>query len=427
MVQYWDGSAAIVHARLAVADEHCSRLVKLRETLRHRPEGGVPEGGEPIGGQGLVLLSRLHQRASVGSIAATRDGLIAVASWDGSVELYDPLSLHGRCRIGAFSTLKDAASSAQVPTPADAVTAANSILYGGSSAANLALAIGSDLQLWATHPWSSRQPGADFAWRTGSASHGAPITDLASHPARPVLCSAGEDGKAVLWDIYVLSRLRSFSRNNAELLGCSFLSKWSASERTRSGERDFAPMFNASAVATAGSDGAACIWDVRAADPVRTMLSTASVTCLDCESDSSLLAFGYSDGGIACWDTRMWREINLFDVRPYAGASSYPRSIAISPCGTHLAVGGHYGELVVFNRHRLKQIWKAFPLHQDSITSIAWWGRPASYGAPADGKSGVMSTENFLACGSIDGSWSCWSLAAKDFREVNFQVNKAKE
>jgi len=210
------------------------------------------------------------------------------------------------------------------------------------------------------------------------------------HTSLPMIASAGDDSQVMIWDCDLLRRVRIFradsqhvSKPLVELTGCRFLTHACSQQ----------PDVYECAIATTGLDGATRIWDLRIPQELQRIDGDAPSTCLDCHSPSYALAIGYASGSVGCIDIRTWREVRRFDM----GENCCPRSLALSPSGAQVAVGGVDGQLVLYGLQRnldgdMSDMVKH---HSDAIVDLAWG--IAARGSPP-----------FLACASLDRSWSCW-------------------
>lgn len=396
-----EDNAALFRARITSEEAEQRRLLVELKRLQHEVEGladaGVPVAtlpagcSEPVLGdpgtidtERFVLLVAFHHTAPVAGVAVNEQGVVATAAWDGHAPLFDLPQWHdlgyvdttacGGATSGGRSSLDSAGSFAE--------TASLAAAFMPSAPQMLGLAVAGNVQMW-------QVVEGKCTWQSVF-QHTMPISSIDFHSAQGILGCAADDGQAPIWDVKEQKLLRTLPSSNAELTGCRFM-----------GGNDYQFL-----MATTGLDGDAQVWDLRRPMRVESFEGLGAATCLDCHAGSHLLVVGRSDGWIGTWDMRTWRELQSMDVRAHTNPRAYTRSLAISPCGTFLAAGCIDGELLVFDVHRESRVFKILH-HRDCVNALAWGGRTGWTAAP-----------NFLACASLDGSWSCWGHSGRPVTEA---------
>lgn len=388
----WDraaeDSAALLRARLAGVEAERRQLLLELERLRQKagapPAAGAAPGlgpagySEPLvlagadGREGspdperFVLIVSFEHCAPVAGITVNSESIVAAAAWDGHVPFFDLPHWHD---LGRLDIAGDGGAG---PAEEEAFVAAAFI---PNAPRFLGLAAGQGVQLWRQERGQST--------RVAALSHGAPVSSLDFHALQALLGSAGDDGRVLLWDAQSQQLLRTLPLGSAELSACRF-----------PGGSGFYEYL----VAASGLDGNVHVWDIRRPSEVRRMRGTDAGMCLTSHPGSHLLAVGSLDGLVSTWDSRTWSVWNRLDVRSQLGSQrAHPRSLAASPCGAFLAAGCEDGELLIFDLQRQSYMFRVLH-HSDAVTGLAWGGRTDWVDAP-----------HFVACASLDGSWSCWA------------------
>lgn len=392
-----DDTSALYRARIRAEEVDRERLLAEQSRLKEFINGpdfteetpwnpsscaNRVEGGTAGDAEHFVLLASFESQAPVAGVTVNAEGIVAAASWDGRVSLFDLPQWRDRGQLD----LAKSKPPVSVTAPASASSAASSAFVAAAFAPTspqvLGLVAGKGVQLW-------RVDDSVRECRT-VLEHVSLLSDVDFHPGQGLMVSAGDDGQACLWDFDEQRVLRQLACGNSALSTCRF-----------AGRSEFCQF----GLATAGLDGAARLWDIRSPAQVSVWKGTDAAMCLDCHASSFLLAVGYSSGEIGTYDLRTSRELQRLPLRPRAGHRAYARSLAVSPCGSFLAAGAMDGELVVFDLHRRCGMFMAAQ-HHDAISSVAWGGGLDWAAAP-----------HFLACGSLDGSWSCWGHSGRTLVE----------
>lgn len=118
-------------------------------------------------------------------------------------------------------------------------------------------------------------------------------------------------------------------------------------------------------VATCGVDGSLAVWDPRSGLLSRTELMADAAECLACAPTGRRIAVGHRDGQVSLVEWSQPVSLRVFSP----GISGWALSLAFSPCGCYLAVGGRRGGLRVFDLEKVQGIEYARRLPQGSVVA----------------------------------------------------------
>jgi WD40 repeat protein len=213
------------------------------------------------------------------------------------------------------------------------------------------------------HVWQ-REEGKDWLGtkpRTVKA-HGKAVTGLAA--AGGLLVSSSVDGKALVWP--------------------AALDKPANTITLATPIRSLAASADGKLVALGGEDGAAYLYDPSSGKEVRKLPGHGDwVTALTYSPDGKLLAAGTQEGKLFLWEADTGKK--RFDVlaqAPPAPKAELPppnvaASLAFSPDGKQLLLGGSNGSIYAFDPASGKLARTLAPAHSSTVTGL-WW-HPASY------------------------------------------------
>mmetsp|Transcript_46713 Transcript_46713/g.150090 ORF Transcript_46713/g.150090 Transcript_46713/m.150090 type:complete len:509 (-) Transcript_46713:1658-3184(-) len=345
-----------------------------------------------------ALLSSFGRRAPVASVDVSSEGVAFSASWDGRLHLFD---LANWCDVLEMTVAPSEAGgsegsrSALAARPTGAAACCGPPIRSGAREAALVdvacvpfapqifgIAIGCEIQLWS-------QPVADVAdgrpMRIVSLRQEGVVNGLRFHAQRGLAASIGDGSAATIWEVDEGSAVCSLDCRAGPLTGLCF-----------AGAREFYEH----TVAFSGLDGRVHVWDIRRPRQLHCISCPSELTCIECHEGTHLLSAADVNGRIWLWDLRMWKELRVLSVPAQPGGRSraHARSLAQSPCGGYMAAGCVDGEVLVFDLRRKCRAWRLLH-HSDTVGALAWGG----------GNTWSSSSE-FLACASLDGTWSCWSL-----------------
>lgn len=430
-----EDTAALLRDCIGTREAEQKRLLAEVEVLQGRIEGLSQAGsGRPdsfvgcsdpvVGEEGLadaerfLLLSSFTRAAPVAGIAVSSDEVVVAASWDGRAQLFDFChwsacgELDSSAPINEGTIIAYRAGAASPPSKNKGSSSEgkkrNKIGGGGASAGGSAgasggtednstalvdidcmardpgligAASGRDVQLW-------RHTDGELT-RQAILRHGAAVARLHFHEAVGMVGSVSDDGAATLWDTESCSVLRCWESEVRRPTSFRFVGGGEAYQY---------------AMVAGGLEGLVQLWDVRDKSPQTIGEGTSGCAAVDCHARSHLLTTGSLSGELRTWDMRTWRMVRTVDMRSQIGPRATPRSLSVSPCGSFLAIGCMDGELAVFDI----ELQRAFKMmhHSDTVNSLAWGGPVAWAGSP-----------HFLAAGSLDGTWSCWTHSGRAIQE----------
>jgi len=251
--------------------------------------------------------------------------------------------------------------------------------------------------------------------------HHGPVRDIAFHPYQEsMVCTASDDRTARRWDCTKLVAVRTLSQHLGPVTSVRML-----------GTRGSASAHDG-CLATASADGHVRLWDLRAPSLICALpAATRRRLKLDVHTHTQLLLAASDVGVVSAWDLRTRRRLLCLDLADMGDVECELASIALSPCGGHLALGTAEGRVHCLdlqqqrpheeqqppaqafpapgpaprrlpNAVAMRGGWlDSGPQHGDAVFGLAW-GEVCPWSAqPAP----------FLACASHDGTWTCWEQA----------------
>jgi WD40 repeat protein len=186
--------------------------------------------------------------------------------------------------------------------------------------------------------------------------HTGPVTALAG--SGPVLASAGADKKLIFWHMPDGQIVKSLTTDNVV--------------------RALAISPDGKTLAAAGEDAAIQLWDVTSAKAgAKLSGSTDWILCLAFSNDGQRLASGGYDGTVRLWEVSTGKKILDMAATPPpppnspAPPTNVVLSLAFSPDGKQLAIGGSDAQIHVFNMADGK-LSRSIPGHTGSVTGLAF-------------------------------------------------------
>jgi WD40 repeat protein len=187
--------------------------------------------------------------------------------------------------------------------------------------------------------------------------HAGPITALA-WSIGPILASAAADKKLILWHMPDGQVVKSLTTDQVV--------------RTLTMSPD------GKTLANAGEDAVIQLWDVPSAKAGPKLSGSADwIVCLAFSSDGQRLASGGYDGTVRLWEMPMGKKILDIAATPPpppnspAPPANVVLSLAFSPDGKQLAIGGTDAQIHLFNTADGK-LARSIPGHTGSVTGLAF-------------------------------------------------------
>jgi WD domain, G-beta repeat/NACHT domain len=246
--------------------------------------------------------SKPFSNSLISSVAASTDGsLLASASYDGTVRLWD---VHSRSEL---AVLKGHSSWV------------NSVVFNSIGTLLASAGHGGTVRLWDVHSRS------ELAVLKG---HSSRVRSVAFNATGTLLASAGSDGTVYLWDVHSRSELAvlkghsegvnsvAFNATGALLASASddgIVRLWDVPSRSKlavlkgHSEGVISVAFNATGtlLASAGNDGTVRLWDVQSRSELAVLKGhNEGVNSVTFNATGTLLASARGDGTVRLWDLR---------------------------------------------------------------------------------------------------------------------------
>mmetsp|Transcript_113038 Transcript_113038/g.225095 ORF Transcript_113038/g.225095 Transcript_113038/m.225095 type:complete len:337 (-) Transcript_113038:35-1045(-) len=273
--------------------------------------------------------------------------MVATASWDASIKLYNLFTEEVVRTLGPYSE-GDAGDHKMGGLYAAAFAKTNPDILGCTSCDKC-------VYLW------NYQSGELVKRLTG---HTDEVNGIDFHSSQQVMCTASDDCKVIIWDYQEGLTLRTLNQHKKAVYGATFLGQE-----------------NQYFVATCCFDTMTRIFDMRDKTVVATLgTHTDDVIGIDYASNKMCLATGSDDGMICLWDARTWklqRQINTKLAQSAEDSENEVKRVAFSPDGTCLAAACSSGRVLVYdmNNYDLKA---DLGDHTDCVFDVTWGACPTT-------------------------------------------------
>jgi WD40 repeat protein len=269
--------------------------------------------------------------------------VIATASWDATVKLYDLQNDQVVRTLGDVEAL-DEGKMGGLYAVAFAKTAPE---YLGCTSAD------KSIYLW------NCQTGKLNCKLLG---HNDEVNGIDFHESQTVMASASDDGKCIIWDFQEGITLRQLDKHTKAVYGCVFLG-----------------VENQYWLATCCFDQKTRIFDMRD-KMIVAMLQRHNddVIGIDYSAARGLLATGSDDGCIGIWDSKTWKLQQLINTREAPGIlDNEVKRIAFSPGGDLLAAACSSQNVLVYDiTQPTAKVVARLDGHGDCVFDIAWGTDP---------------------------------------------------
>jgi WD40 repeat protein len=283
------------------------------------------------------------------------NGLLATASWDATVHIYD-LS---RDDHEAFIV----SLGAEGPDECDSAMMGG--LYGVAFARTDSKIIGCVSADKGCYLWN---------YQTGKflmklEEHDDEVNGLAFHPTQQVMCTCSDDCTAIIWDFQEGLKLRCLDFHEKSVYGATFLGTYEGSAEEY-------------LVATCCFDQKVRIFDMRDKTIVCSLNGhTDDIIGLDYSGSTKRLATGSDDGCICVYDTRkigsgQKEQMPIFKInsREMPGIQSNEvKRVAFNSNGTKIAAGCSSQQALIYNiGGPVPMMEAALQGHLDCVFDCAW-------------------------------------------------------
>jgi WD40 repeat protein len=290
---------------------------------------------------------RTHD-APVHSVTMSKKGLLATASWDATVTVYDLAKEDTEALLKTLGVdegggldeetfrmggLYDVAFS---PTATD--------ILGCASADKV------------VYLWNHRE-GRMIQKLTG---HQDEVNGIIFHPTQQVMCTTSDDTHAHIWDFQEGIKLRSLEEHTKAVYGAQFFGK----------EAEYN-------IATCCFDQKVRIFDMRDRVVVHTLQAHQDdIIGIDYCDITKQLVTGSDDGCICGWDCRAWGS-PLYKIDTRADPGEFPanevKRLKVSPDGKKVACGTSSMNVLVFDISGPRPVCIAtLRGHQDCVFDVTW-------------------------------------------------------
>lgn len=300
---------------------------------------------------------------AVHGIAVSQNNIVASASWDGTVALYD---LNQKKSLGKLAHDQfEEASEGRCGLYAVKFAETNPNLLACASNQKLGFV------------WDYQSRSVNKVLR----GHILEVNSLSFHPTQQVMCTCSDDGTAFVWDLQQGVILRRMYQHGKEVYDITFLGRQ-----------------NEYALATCCYDRTTRVFDMRDRSIVAQVYGhTDDVIGIAFSEAENQLATTSDDGTIIIYDSRMWTKLRTFDTKPIitqlhqsvGPITNQLKRCAYSNSGKYIAAGCSSGAVVVYDATALDHA-ATLTGHSELVFGVAW------------------TPDGDLVTGSHDKTWRLW-------------------
>ncbi|CAE8623650.1 unnamed protein product, partial [Polarella glacialis] len=305
---------------------------------------GAETGKKPAADGERFQLERtisIHE-APVHSVAmSTQLNIVATASWDATINLYN-LSTDKIVR-----TLGGSSSAEEKMGGLYAVAFSKTVpdILGCTSCDK-------NVYLW------NHQTGKPLAkLGGGQQGHQDEVNGIDFHSSQQVMCTASDDKKVIIWDFQEGIVLRTLETHTKAVYGSTFLGQ----------EMQYF-------VATCCFDMKTRIFDMRDKQVVALLQEhTDDIIGIDYSSAKGLIATGSDDGNICIWNTRTWKLQHKINTRDdLKNPDNEVKRVSFSPDGMLLAAACSSGSVQVYDMSATPKHIAKLGDHKDCVFDVCW-------------------------------------------------------
>lgn len=305
---------------------------------------------------------KLHT-APVHSVTFAQSGdVIATASWDSYSKLYS---------IGTDQVVRTLGEDANGPATEGRMGGLYSVAFAKTAPEILGCtSCDKSVYLW------NRDTGK---LKHKLTEHTDEVNGIDFHHSQPVMCTASDDNKVLIWDFLEGIPLRTLDKHTAAVYGATFLGQ--------------EMQYN---VATCSFDQKNRVFDMRDRHVVAVMHAHSDdIIGIDFSGTRKLLATGSDDGKICLWDIRTWRLQQTIDTKAVAGIQDNEvKRVSFSPDGSQLAAACSSGCALVYDvAQGVPTLDAKLGGHDDCVFDVAW---------------GTSAGKTFLVSASHDHTCRLW-------------------
>jgi len=309
------------------------------------PTPGLGRTAEPLPTEDnepfeLERTIKIHDAPVHSVTMGPNNDMVATASWDASIKLYNLVAEEVVRTLGPYS--EDTGEHKMGGLYCAAFAKTNPDILGCTSCDKC-------VYLW------NYNSGEMVKKLSG---HQDEVNGIDFHSSQQVMCTASDDCKVIIWDYQEGLTLRTLNQHKKAVYGATFLGTE-----------------NQYFVATCCFDSMTRIFDMRDKTVVATLgQHQDDVIGIDYASSKNVLATGSDDGLICIWDARTWklqRQINTKHSQGTDDSENEVKRVAFSPDGDCLAAACSSGRVLVYDMSNY-DLKADLGGHSDCVFDVTW-------------------------------------------------------